>query len=90
MGVMLLWPIVLLAVVAVFVGLYLLLRHVTRTQGAQGIGIFAMAIGSFGILVPIFLMMAGSFRTAELAMMISGAVVFGCGTIATVIAVRKE
>ena len=90
MGVMILWPIVLLVLVAVCVGLFLLIRRLARTQGAQGIGIFAMAMGSFGILVSIFLMMAGSFRTAELAMMISGDVVFGCGTIATVMAVRKE
>jgi len=49
-----------------------------------------MAIGFVGMLLPILGLMGGGLRTAELAMMISGAVVFGCGTIATVIAVRKE
>ncbi len=89
MGVMLLWPIVLLVVVAVFVGLYLLIRQVAKTQGAQGIGILAMAVGFVCMLLPIFRLMGGSFRTAELAAMVSGAVIFGCGTIATVIAARK-
>ena len=55
----------------------------------QNVGLFAMGIGAIGIVVPIIVLMGHSAETIQLAIMISGALIFGCGTIATVIAMKK-
>jgi hypothetical protein len=55
----------------------------------QNIGFFAMGVGATGIVIPCLVLAGHSAETIQMAIMISGALIFGCGTIATVIALKK-
>ena len=48
-----------------------------------------IALGTVGILVPIFNLIGNSQPQVMVGIMISGSVIFGCGIIATVIAQKK-
>lgn len=84
------WPILLVVLIGAIVALGFLLKFLVSHNGAQGVGIFTMIVGASGIIVPLFVLMGNSSPNIQLAVLISGAIVFGCGSIATAIGKRKE
>ena len=77
-------------VVGAVVGLWFLMKFLTSHNGAQGVGIFTMVVGTIGIIVPLFVLMGNSSQNIQLAVLISGAIIFGCGSIATAIGKKNE
>jgi len=67
-----------------------LMHLLTSRRGPEGVGLFTMTIGAIGIVVPLFVLMGDSSRDVQLAVLISGAIVFGCGAIAVAIGKRKQ
>lgn len=84
------WPIFLIVLIGVVIGLWFLIRFLASQNGAQGVGVFTMIVGAIGVIVPLFVFMGNSSRDIQLAVLISGAIIFGCGSIATAIGKRKE
>jgi len=83
------WP-VLLVLVGAVVGLRFLRKFLPSWNGAQEVGIFTMIVGAIGIIVALFVRMGNSSTNIQLAVLISGAIIFGCGAIATTIGRMKE
>jgi hypothetical protein len=83
------WPIVLVVLIAAVVGLWFLVKFLASHNGAHGVGIFTMVVGAIGIIVPLFVLMGNSSQNVQLAVLISGAIIFGCGAIATAIGKKK-
>ena len=79
---------ILLAAVAVAV--WLIPRPLRTHKGPEAPGIFAMIIGAIGIVVPLLVLAGDSSRDIQLAILISGAIVFGCGAIAAAIGGSKK
>jgi hypothetical protein len=71
-------------------GLLFLIRFLASEKGAHGVGTFAMVVGAIGIIVPLLVLMGNSSVNIQLAVLISGAIIFGCGSIATAIGKKKE
>ncbi len=61
-----------------------------REKRPESFGIFAMIIGAIGIVVPLLVLAGDSSRDIQLAILISGAIVFGCGSIAVTIGTSKK
>jgi hypothetical protein len=80
------WPILLVAIIGAVVGLWFLVKSIASHDGAQGVGIFTMIVGAIGIIVPLLVLIGNSSQNIQLAVLISGAIIFGCGSIATAIA----
>ncbi len=55
----------------------------------EHIGVAAIVIGGAGVLIPILVLTGNSRVEVQLAVMVSGAILAGCGVIATAIALRK-
>jgi hypothetical protein len=55
----------------------------------QSIGITAIILGAIGIVIPILVLAGNSQPVVQLGVMISGAIVLGCGVIATTIGLKK-
>jgi hypothetical protein len=47
-------------------------------------------VGAIGIIVPLLILMGNSSANIQIAVLISGAILFGCGSIATAIGTKKE
>ena len=84
------WPILLIVLIGAAVGLWFLVRYLASQDGAQGVGIFTMIVGAIGVIVPLLVLMGNSSVNIQLAVLISGAIIFGCGAIATAIGKEKE
>jgi FtsH-binding integral membrane protein len=84
------WPILLVVLMGAVVGLWFLIRFLASQDGSQGVGIFTMLVGAFGIIVPLLVLMGNSSPNIQLAVLISGAIIFGCGAIATAIGKKKQ
>ncbi len=84
------WPILLLVLVGAVVGLWFLVQFLASHNSPQSVGIFTMVVGAIGIIVPLFVLMGNSSPNIQLAVLISGAIIFGCGSIATAIGKRNE
>ena len=54
----------------------------------QAIGIAATDLGAFGIAIPILVLAGNSQPAVQIGVMISGAIIFGCGVIATAIGLK--
>jgi hypothetical protein len=85
--ILLILPIVIAAAVG---GLWFLFRSFASRDGAQGIGLFTMVVGAIGIIVPLLVLMGNSSANIQIAVLISGAIIFGCGSIATAIGTKKK
>ena len=60
-------------------------------KGAQGVGIFTIAVGTVGIALSLLsLIDYRGTREMHAAALIASSIIFGCGAIATVIAKNKE
>ena len=55
----------------------------------HAIGITAIVLGAIGIGIPILVLAGNSQPEIQVGVMILGAVVFGCGVIATAIGLKK-
>lgn len=89
------WLILLVVLVGGATGLWFFVRFFASRNGAQGVGIFAMVVGAIGIIIPLLVLMGNSSQNVQLAVLISGAIIFGCGSIAfgcgsIAMAVRKR
>ena len=84
------WPIILFVLIGAAIGLWFLVRCVVSQNGAPGVGIFTMVAGAIGIIVPLFVLVGNSSQNIQLAILVSGAIVFGCGAIATAIGSKKQ
>ena len=84
------WLILLVVLIGASIGLCFLVRFLVLQNGAQGVGIFTMIVGAIGIIVPLFVLMGNSSVNIQLAVLLSGAIIFGCGAIATAIGKKKE
>jgi hypothetical protein len=69
---------------------WFLFRSFASRDGAQGIGLFTMVVGAIGIIVPLLVLMGNSSANIQIAVLISGAIIFGCGSIATAIGTKKK
>jgi hypothetical protein len=52
-------------------------------------GIAALILGAIGIILPCLFLAGNSSAQIQMGVMISGSVIFGSGTIATTIALKK-
>ena len=86
---MAIWPILLVLLIGGAVGLWFLIRFLLSQNGAQGVGILAMIVGAIGIIIPLLVLMGNSSMNIQLAVLVSGAIIFGCGSIATAIGKKK-
>jgi len=84
---LLILPVVIAAAVS---GLWFLFRFFASRDGVEGIGLFTMVVGAIGIIVPLLVLMGNSSANTQIAVLISGAIIFGCGSIATAISKKKE
>lgn len=84
------WPILLIVLIGAGVGLGFLLRFLASQNTAQGVGIFTMIVGAIGIIVPLFVLVGNSSINIQLAVLLSGSIIFGCGSIATAIGRKRE
>jgi hypothetical protein len=84
---LLILPILLAAGV---VGIWSLVRFFASREGAQGVGVFTMVVGAIGIIVPLLVLMGNSSANIQIAVLVSGSIIFGCGSIATAIGKKNE
>jgi FtsH-binding integral membrane protein len=84
------WPILLIVLIGAGIGLWFLVRFLASQNSAQGVGLFTMIVGAIGVIVPLFVLMGNSSTNIQLAVLLSGAIIFGCGAIATAIGKKKE
>ena len=56
---------------------------------AKNVGLFTMALGALGIVIPLLVLVGDSSVMVQVGVMVSGAIIFGCGAIATVMALNK-
>jgi len=62
-----------------------------RAKGVKGVGPFGMAMGSLAIIVSLLTLIDyEGTREMHVGGLVAGAIIFGCGTIATVMAMNKE
>jgi hypothetical protein len=71
-------------------GLWSLFKFLASQKGAERVGIFTMMVGAIGIVIPLLVLMGNSSHNIQIAVLISGAIIFGCGAIATAIGKTKE
>ena len=81
------WTIFVIVVIGAVIGLWFLIRFLASRNGAQGVGMFAMIVGAIGIIVSLFGLVG--YASAD-TVVLSGAIVFGCGAIAIAIGKKKE
>ena len=62
-----------------------------RAKGAKGVGPFAMVMGSLAIIVSLLTLIDyQGTKEMHVAGLVCGAIIFGCGTFATVMTINKE
>ncbi len=69
------------------IGIYYLVGYLSITLRIStfSVGLFTMIIGALGVIVPLLVLMGNSTVNVQLAVLIAGAIIFGCGAIATAI-----
>ena len=78
--------IIIASLLVAILGLWLL----ASWKNPQGLGIHSMFVGAIGIIVPLYFLIANSSLNVLIALLNAGAIVFGCGVIATTIAKNKQ
>ena len=64
-------------------------KYLPSQDGAHGVGTFTMIVGAIAMIVPLFALMENSSVNIQLAVLVSGAIIFGCGAIATAIGKKR-
>lgn len=84
------WPILLIVLIGAIIGLWFFIRSLASQNVAQRVGIGTMVIGAIGIAWHLMILITNRHVPAQHAVfLLPGAIVFGCGAIATAIGQKK-